>query len=59
MQQELEEAQEKADIAETQANKLRTKSREFGKVHFLKISFDFILKYLCHFSFADSNKYKR
>lgn len=39
VQQELEEVQEKADIAETQVNKLRTKSREFGKVHFFKLFF--------------------
>ena len=32
VQHELEEAQERADIAESQVNKLRTKSREFGKV---------------------------
>ncbi|TKS90212.1 Myosin heavy chain, fast skeletal muscle [Collichthys lucidus] len=31
VQHELEEAQERADIAESQINKLRTKSREFGK----------------------------
>lgn len=40
VQQELEEAQEKVNIAETQANKLRTKSREFGKVClYLKLVF--------------------
>ncbi len=32
VQHELEEAQESADIAESQVNKFRTKSREFGKV---------------------------
>lgn len=32
VQHELEEAQERADIAESQVNKMRTKSREFGKV---------------------------
>ena len=32
MQHELEEAQERADIAESQVNKLRAKSREGGKV---------------------------
>lgn len=32
VQHELEEAQERADIAESQVSKLRTKSREFGKV---------------------------
>uniref|UniRef100_A0A8P4G289 Myosin motor domain-containing protein n=3 Tax=Dicentrarchus labrax TaxID=13489 RepID=A0A8P4G289_DICLA len=31
VQHELEEAQERADIAESQVNKMRTKSREFGK----------------------------
>lgn len=35
VQHELEEAQERADIAESQVNKLRTKSREFGKVTLL------------------------
>ena len=34
VQHELEEAQERADIAESQVNKMRTKSREFGKVTF-------------------------
>lgn len=32
VQHELEEAQERADIAESQVNKMRTKSRDFGKV---------------------------
>jgi len=32
VQHELEEAQERADIAESQVNKLRAKSREIGKV---------------------------
>ena len=32
VQHELEEAQERADIAESQVNKLRTKSREISKV---------------------------
>lgn len=32
VQHELEEAQERADIAESQVNKMRAKSREFGKV---------------------------
>ncbi len=32
MQHELEESQERADIAESQVNKLRAKSREAGKV---------------------------
>ncbi|XP_070783618.1 myosin heavy chain, fast skeletal muscle-like [Enoplosus armatus] len=31
VQHELEEAQERADIAESQVNKMRTRSREFGK----------------------------
>ena len=31
-QHELEEAQERADIAESQVNKLRAKSRDVGKV---------------------------
>ncbi len=35
VQHELEEAQERADIAESQVNKLRTKSREAGKVFLL------------------------
>lgn len=37
VQHELEEAQERADIAETQVNKLRAKSRDIGKVTFYKI----------------------
>ena len=32
VQHELEEAEERADIAETQVNKLRAKSRDSGKV---------------------------
>lgn len=32
VQHELEEAQERADTAESQVSKMRTKSREFGKV---------------------------
>jgi len=32
VQNEMEEAQERADIAESQVNKLRAKSREVGKV---------------------------
>lgn len=32
VQHEMEEAQERADIAESQVNKLRAKSREIGKV---------------------------
>ncbi|XP_077594698.1 myosin heavy chain, skeletal muscle, adult-like [Stigmatopora nigra] len=32
VQHELEEAQERADIAECQVNKMRSKSREFGRV---------------------------
>ena len=32
VQNELEEAEERADIAETQVNKLRAKSRDSGKV---------------------------
>ena len=32
VQHELEEAQERADIAESLVNKMRTKSREYGKV---------------------------
>ncbi|XP_039991906.1 myosin-4-like [Xiphias gladius] len=32
VQHELEEAQERADIAESQVNKMRTKTRDFGKV---------------------------
>ena len=32
VQHELEEAQERADIAESQVNKLRTKSRDSAKV---------------------------
>ena len=32
VQHELEEAEERADIAESQVNKLRTKTRDSGKV---------------------------
>ena len=32
VQHELEEAEERADIAETQVNKLRAKTRDSGKV---------------------------
>lgn len=39
MQHELEETQERADIAENQVNKLRTKSREFGKVRVMLFFF--------------------
>jgi len=35
VQHELEEAEERADIAESQVNKLRAKSRDAGKVIFL------------------------
>lgn len=43
VQHELEETQERVDIAESQVNKLRTKSREFGKVQstYFTISFQF------------------
>lgn len=33
IQHELEEAEERADIAESQVNKLRAKSRDSGKVN--------------------------
>ncbi|MGH0158243.1 UNVERIFIED_CONTAM: hypothetical protein FKN15_035092 [Acipenser sinensis] len=33
VQHELEESEERADIAESQVNKLRTKSRDMGKLH--------------------------
>ena len=36
MQHELEEAAERADIAESQVNKLRAKSRDSGKVGMTK-----------------------
>lgn len=35
VQHEMEEAQERADIAESQVNKLRVKSRDIGKVYLL------------------------
>ena len=38
VQHELEEAQERSDIAESQANKMRAKSRETGKVRFSRYS---------------------
>ena len=34
VQHELEEAQERTDIAESQVNRIRAKSREIGKVQF-------------------------
>lgn len=34
VQHEMEESQERADIAESQVNKMRAKSREVGKVYF-------------------------
>ena len=43
VQHELEEAQERADIAESQVNKLRAKSRDTGKVTFYLIKFFGIL----------------
>ncbi len=49
VQHELEEAQERADIAESQVNKIRAKSRETGKVNINVIIF--YGKLLCgHFS---------
>ena len=39
VQHELEEAQERADIAESQVSKLRAKSRDAGKVTFSFFSF--------------------
>ncbi len=46
MQHELEEAQERADIAESQVNKLRVKSRELGRVNItLLFSSIFVLKH--------------
>lgn len=35
MQHELEEAEERADIAESQVNKMKVKSRDVGKVSHL------------------------
>lgn len=35
LQHELEEAEERADIAESQVNKLRAKSRDSGKVNII------------------------
>lgn len=35
LQHELEEAEERADIAESQVNKLRAKSRDSGKVNIM------------------------
>ncbi len=46
MQHELEEAQERADIAESQVNKLRVKSRELGRVNITYLFCElFVLKY--------------
>lgn len=49
VQHELEEAQERADIAESQVNKLRTKSREFGKVTLFSLHESISLVYLDHY----------
>lgn len=50
LQHELEEAEERADIAESQVNKLRAKSRDSGKVnlicHIFRLSHSFWFK-LC------------
>ena len=49
VQHELEEAEERADIAETQVNKLRAKSRDGGKVirqQHLKVHFRLLNKYI-------------
>jgi hypothetical protein len=40
VQHELEEAQERTDIAESQVNKIRAKSRETGKVRFGRYFFN-------------------
>ena len=40
VQHEFEEAQERADIAESQVNKLRVKSRDAGKVCLFFEQFD-------------------
>lgn len=45
VQHELEEAQERADIAESQVNKMRTKSREIGKVTLDTFVVEFSLVY--------------
>ena len=52
VQHELEEAQERADIAESQVNKLRVKSRDAGKVtlscYVLTICIYFIKPWFLH-----------
>ena len=40
VQHELEEAEERADIAESQVNKMRAKSRDSGKVNIYTFHFD-------------------
>ena len=40
VQHELEEAEERADIAESQVNKMRSKSRDTGKVNNYIFHFD-------------------
>lgn len=43
LQHELDDAQERADIAESQVNKLRSKTRDSGKVRYIVI-YETILK---------------
>ena len=47
-QHDLEEAQERADIAESQVNKMRTRSRELGKVILSCICIELIFKKILH-----------
>ncbi len=44
MQHELDEAEERADIAESQVNKLRVKSRDIGS----KVSYFSFMQYLVY-----------
>lgn len=48
VQHELEEAQERADIAESQVNKLRAKSRDAGKVIFFPPLFSLTVSCINH-----------
>ena len=59
VQHELEEAEERADIAESQVNKLRAKSRDSGKVNtYVSLVINnqqsnYSLMYICRYVRAD------
>uniref|UniRef100_A0A3P8UKS8 Myosin heavy chain, fast skeletal muscle-like n=1 Tax=Cynoglossus semilaevis TaxID=244447 RepID=A0A3P8UKS8_CYNSE len=49
VQHEMEEAQERADIAESQVNKMRVKSRDFAKVSTSHVTFIHVTSCFCCF----------